>query len=167
MCGAGECGLVGHGGGLRVVICNCRSVSIEIKPKAQGAGGVEQVKPVAGGAGDGEGLAEAARAAGKQAWFAVGGELAQTGHGFEGRGWPERFERTDENAAGLTLWLTRHVEARVQAVDVVDIGVAGRPKEDGVARCAATEGMRRSIPRAEVGLGLDNATGKRNPLPVA
>jgi hypothetical protein len=45
------------------------------------------------------------------------------------------------------------------AVDEVDIGVAGRAEENGVARGLAAVGVRSGIDRSEIGFGLDDASG--------
>jgi hypothetical protein len=73
----------------------------------------------------------------------------------------ERFQGAQQHSPGDARRIRRDVEAVVHAVREVDIGVPGRAEHDGVAGGTATEGVRRRIGFAGVGLGLDDPAGKQ------
>ncbi len=48
------------------------------------------------------------------------------------------------------------------AVDEVDVGESWRSEQDGVACRSAGSGVRSGIARAQIGLGLDEASGENS-----
>ena len=66
-----------------------------------------------------------------------------------------RRECADQHRAGLALRLAYEVEAPVNTVGAVDIGITRRAEHDGIALGAAAEGMRRGI-GVVIGLDLDD-----------
>ena len=135
----------GDGGGAEAVV-----------EHAEGGTGAGYVKIVFG-QGDAHGLAEAAGAGAEELWVCGGWEAPEAGHRFEaGYG----LEGADEDAAGLAFGLAGEVEAVVHAVDEVDVGEAGRPEEDCVARGFADEAVGGGVGEAEVGFDFGDAAGE-------
>ena len=66
-----------------------------------------------------------------------------------------RRECADQHRAGLALRLAYEVEAPVNTVGAVDIGITRRAEHDGIALGAAAEGMCRGI-GVVIGLDLDD-----------
>src|SRR5215213_1972392 len=66
-----------------------------------------------------------------------------------------RLERPDQHGAGAALRLADEVQAPVDAVGAVDIGVARRPEHHGVARRLPAIGVCRRV-RVVVGLDLND-----------
>lgn len=71
-----------------------------------------------------------------------------------------RFERANENAAGLTFSISHHIEALVHAVNEVDISAAGRSEQDPRALGITPRGVSSQVVEAEVGLGFNNHAGR-------
>src|SRR5271165_548821 len=69
----------------------------------------------------------------------------------------QRLDGAEEHAARLALRLTGNVQAVVIAVDEVDVGVSGRPKQHGVARGKSGGGMRSRIFFPQIGFDLNDA----------
>ena len=88
---------------------------------------------------DREGLAQATGARAQQP---VVGNTASRPHRFEPFG---RFERPDQYRARDVDLLTHEVEAPVDPVRAVDVGVAGRPEHRRVARGPSTKAVRGRI----------------------
>ena len=123
------------------------------------AGWVGEVAGVIAVAGDAERLGEASRTAGKFreiAWAAYF-EVTRLGHFFDSA---ERFQSAKENASGATFGLAGDIETVVIAVDEVDISVAGRAEEDGVAQGWSGGGVGGGVFNAEVGFDFDDAAGE-------
>ena len=68
-----------------------------------------------------------------------------------------RLDRANEDAAGSPLRLRDEVEAMMDAVDEIDVGVAGRPKDDLGPRRQPGVAVSRLIVAAEVSFTLDDA----------
>src|SRR5712691_3530494 len=99
--------------------------------------------------GDAERLAQPPRTRAQQPLV---GRTAAPAHG----GKPERRrECADQDGAGDAFRLADEIEAPVDAVGAVDIGVTGRTEHHRVARGAAVEGMRRGVALV-IGLDLDD-----------
>ena len=71
----------------------------------------------------------------------------------------DRFQRSDQHAAGPALRFGDQIEALVHTVDEVDVGVAGRSENHAGAIGEAARGMRRQIVAAKVGFGLHDDAG--------
>ena len=115
-----------------------------------------QVAIVVARTSDAEGFAEAAGAAGQLAEVlrTVKRNAAGASHFFDSR---ERFERTKEDASGFALGFAGNVQAVVVSVDEVDVGVARRPEEDGVAKSASGGGVGSGVCFAEVSFEFNDA----------
>ena len=129
----------------------------------EAAGGGREIASVVASAGDGEGFGQASGAAGEfEQVFIVGLfglidlEASGFGHFFQAG---ERFEGAEEDAAGDAVGFAGDVEAVVSSVDEVDIGVAGRAEENGVAEGASGGGVGGGVVFAEVGFDFDDAGG--------
>ena len=66
-----------------------------------------------------------------------------------------RLDRADEDGAGASLPLADEIQAPVNAVGAVDVGVTRRAEHYGVALGAAAEAMRGGI-GVMIGLDLDD-----------
>ena len=115
-----------------------------------------------GGPGDIESLTETAGASGKLRCRGVRGQFAIGGHGFLTE---NRFERTDQDAAGHAYRLTCDIDAVVHAVNEVDVGMAGRSEHDAISFGDAAEAVGCWIGcfsdmRAEVSFDFDDAAGE-------
>ena len=66
-----------------------------------------------------------------------------------------RLERPDQHGAGAAFFLADEIEAPVDAVGAVDVGVAGRPEHHRIALGRTVIGMRRRI-GVVIGLDLDD-----------
>ena len=84
-------------------------------------------------------------------------EVAEASHVGES---DKGFEGAEEDASGLTIAEAGDVEAEVISVDEVDVDVAGRSEKDGVTKGASGGGVGGGIIGAEVGFGLDDASGE-------
>ncbi len=84
-------------------------------------------------------------------------EAAQGGHGFDSA---DGFEGAEENASGMAGRLATDVGAVVISVDEIDVGVAGRAEEDGVAKGLSVVGVGAGIDGSQVGFGFDDASGE-------
>ncbi len=89
--------------------------------------GIKEVKAIVDGAGNAERLTKPAGAAGKPGQRGSGGEAAIVGHGIKAG---ERLKRAEQDTAGASRGLAGDIHAEVAAIDRVDIGVRGRPKEN-------------------------------------
>lgn len=103
------------------------------------------------GAGDAERLSEFAGAA-----CEVPGAVAADGHLLDAI---NGFEGADENAAGDAVGFGNDVEAFVDAVVQVDIGMARRTKNDSGARRDADGAVGGQVAGAEVSFGFDDDAG--------
>jgi len=70
-----------------------------------------------------------------------------------------RLQFPDQHGAGRAFRLADKVQAPVDAVGPVDIGVPRRPEHHRIARRDPAKGVARGIPRAAVSLDLDDASG--------
>jgi len=70
----------------------------------------------------------------------------------------QRFQRSQQHSGPYPRRLAAHIEGEPAAIDEINVGVPSFQKQLAVARCAATEGMRRRV-SDDVGFGLDDATG--------
>lgn len=107
------------------------AVSVIANPKAPLWRG--QVAAIIARSGDSEGLAEAARPAGQlgPVFGAAQRDPASAGHSFHTG---ERLESAKEDASRLTLGLARNIQTVMISIDEIDVGVPGRPKQDGIAQ---------------------------------
>jgi hypothetical protein len=121
----------------------------------QAGSGRGEIASIIADAGDAEGLSEASGAAGEAR------KIAWAGHG-DSVDAEERFKGAEKNTSGLAFALTGDIQAVVIAVDEINVSVAGRAEEDGVARGMAGGGVSGGIIGAEVGLDFDDAPGKTN-----
>jgi len=128
------------------------------------AGGRAEILGIVPGAGDGERLGEASGARGEKAELggtgivregesAVGGHLRQSADGFEG---------AEKDASGVSRRLATDVGAEVVSVDEIDVSMAGRAEEDGVAGGESAVGVRAGIGESEIGFGFNDASGKED-----
>jgi len=130
----------------------------------EGAGGRAEVAGVVALAGDTEGLGEASGARGEEAKLGGAGrggegETTEGGHGLEAA---DGLDGAQKDASGVVRGLATDVGAVMIAVDEIDVGVAGRPEEDGVARGLATVSVSTGVNGSEVGLGFDDASGEED-----
>ena len=86
-----------------------------------------------------------------------GRDSASVGHLFDAK---ERFEGAKEYAAGFAFALAGDVQAVVIAVDEVNVGVAGRAEEHGIAGGIAGGGVGSGIVLSEVSFDFDDAGGE-------
>jgi hypothetical protein len=70
----------------------------------------------------------------------------------------DRFQRPKQDAAGKTIRLAGDIQAKIHAVDEVDVGMPRGPKKNGVSRRFAGKRVRRRIGLAEVSFYLDNTS---------
>jgi len=77
----------------------------------------------------------------------------------------ERFEGAEENAAGAAFGFAGNVEAVVGAVNEVNVGMAGRAEQDGIARSLTGGGVGGGIIFAEIGFDFDDAGGQAGAAP--
>ena len=99
--------------------------------------------------GDAERLAQPSRARAQQPLV---GDAAPAAHGGEAM---RRRERADQHRAGDARRLADEIEAPMDAVGAVDIGIAGRAEHDGIARGRPAKRVRRRI-GVVIGLDLDD-----------
>lgn len=71
----------------------------------------------------------------------------------------QRLHSSNQHATRDSLWLGDEVQTLIHSINQVDIGMAGRPEKDPVARGRATSGVRRAIVHAQVSFGLDDPPG--------
>lgn len=83
--------------------------------------------------------------------MAEAGHVSESGEGFEG---------AEEDASRLAIWKARDVETEVISIDEVDINVAGRSEEDGIAEGASGGRVGGGIVDTEIGFGLDDASSE-------
>ncbi len=81
--------------------------------------------------------------------------LAAFKHFGDARNW---FERPNENTAGLPFSIGNHIKAFVHTVDEIDVGAAGRPKQDPGALGTAAGCVSSQVLQTEIGLGLHDDT---------
>ena len=84
-------------------------------------------------------------------------DAASFGHLFDTE---KRLQRAEEHAAGLAFPFARNIQAIVISVDEINISVAGRTEEYGVAKSASGGRMGGRVVFAEVGLNFDDAGGQ-------
>jgi hypothetical protein len=72
----------------------------------------------------------------------------------------QRLQRAKQNGTCLAFPFTGNIQAIVIAVYEIDVGISGRPEEDGSAGGVAGGGMGRGIALSEVGLDLYDAGRK-------
>ncbi len=71
------------------------------------------------------------------------------------------LQRANKHGDGLAGFASHHVHAMVQTVDLVDVGVPSCQPHAGVAfGTATTESVGRPVAYAQVGLGLDDESGR-------
>src|SRR5712692_8139384 len=99
--------------------------------------------------GDAERLAQASRTRAKESLVGDTAAAAHRGETKRGR------ERADQHRAGNAFRLAHEVDAPMNAVGAVDIGVTGRAEHHGVARGLAAEAVRGGIALV-IGLDLDD-----------
>jgi len=136
-----------------------RAIIRDIKVALRGA----EIFGVIALAGDGHGLREASRAGGELAQLRGAGVRAQgyaaeAGHAFDAGDW---FQGSQKNASGVACGLTADVRTVVISVDEINICMAGRTKEDSIARSPADVGVSARVAHAKVGFGFDNASGEQ------
>ena len=131
-------------------------------PQAGGRRG--EIASVVASARDAKGLGEAAWTTGELGKMARDGEWDSSGacHFFDAE---ERIEGAEKNGTCFAFALTGHVQAVVVTVDKINVGIAGRSEQNGVAGCVAGGGVGGGIVLSEVGLDLDDA-GHPTQLPV-
>jgi hypothetical protein len=98
-------------------------------------------------------------------WIIREGEAAQGSHGGDSA---DGFEGAKEDAVAArgSGGLAADVGAVVVSVDEIDVGVAGRSKEDGVARGKSAIGVGGGIVAAKVGFGFHDASGEDELFPT-
>ncbi len=92
----------------------------------------------------------------------VGGPL-----GTHRRDTSDRLNGADEDRCGASLGFRHHVQAVMDSVDKVHVGVARRPEHDPVPGGFAEAGMRGAIVLPDVGLDLDDSADPAAALVVA
>ena len=105
---------------------------------------------------DGEGAAEFSWAAGEGVACGAG-DAAVARHCLLTGNW---IESANEDAACVADGFAGDIEAVVDSIDEVDVGVAGGSEDDFVARRTAGGGVRGGIVYAEVGFRFDDAAGQ-------
>lgn len=72
-----------------------------------------------------------------------------------------RLERANQQASGFSIRKAGNIQAVVDAIDEIHIGMAGWPKENAVARGASGGSMRSQIVYAKVGFNFHNSPGEQ------
>jgi hypothetical protein len=132
------------------------------------AGGGAEVPGVVALAGDGESLRETPRARGEQTqarWLGIvrEGDTSEGSHRIHAG---DRLQGAQKDASGLARVLAADVGAVMIAVDEIDIGVAGRAKEDSIAGGLSAVGVGSGVDGAEVGFGFNDASGEDSMFPT-
>jgi hypothetical protein len=118
-----------------------------------------EVASVVAEAGDAECLGQASGASGEADEIARDLDLQVSGasHFFYT---VNGFEGAEENASAFTFRIAGDVQAVVTAVDEINVGVAGRAEEDGVAGGFSGGGVGGEVVFCEIGFDFDDAGGE-------
>lgn len=108
---------------------------------------------------DAEGFRQASGAAGKanQIAGALHRDLSRPRHFLDAL---QRFQSAEKHSPGLSVGLTRHVQAIVVAVDEVNVGVAGWSEQHRSAGGLADERVGSGVILSKVSLDLDDAASQ-------
>src|SRR2546423_15438622 len=84
-------------------------------------------------------------------------QSAGLGHWFDAGDW---LQGTNKDAPSVSFGKAGDIQAIVDAIDEINIGVSGRAEEDLVARRAACGGVGGRIVRTQIGFDLDDSSGE-------
>src|SRR6185436_13061532 len=87
------------------------------------------------------------------------GEAMHAAAGLHDRHAIDRLERAQEHASADAWTLPRHVDAKMHAVDEVDVGVAAAQEQRAIPIRLADVGMAAGV-TGDVGLGFDDAPAR-------
>ena len=119
-----------------------------------------QIASIVALARDAESLGQTPRSAGElgQVTLANDGDVARAGHFWDSGDW---LEGTKQHASGDAIRLAGNVQAVMTSVDEINIGVAGRTEENGVAGGAAGGGVRGGIGFSQIRFNFNDTSGKK------